>query len=70
MELFPQEDNNGLQMQRAGIEESISQEPPTGMCDIKVQVFIRSNEVATTSLDRPHASDDARDAAIFMSCVL
>jgi hypothetical protein len=70
MELFPQEDNNELQVQRAGIEESISQEPPTGTCDIKVQVFIRSNVVATTSLDRPHASDDARDAAIFMSCVL
>jgi hypothetical protein len=71
MEFFPQEDNNGLQVQWAGIEESISQEPPTGVCDIKVQVFIKwSNVVATTSLDRPHASDDARDAAIFMSCVL
>lgn len=48
MEFFPQEDNNGSQVQRAGIEESISQEPPTGMCDIKVQVFIRSNAFMNT----------------------
>jgi hypothetical protein len=53
------------------LKKAFSLEPPTGVCDIKVQVFIRSIVVATTSLDRPHASDDdARDAAIFMSCVL
>jgi hypothetical protein len=53
------------------LKKAFSQEPPTGVCDIKVQIFIRSIVVATTRLDSPHASDDdARDAAIFMSCVL